>query len=144
MRPSARLGLVLVAFFAFEVIIPKMAPPGFIQSPYSAPVGKCGIVTSLFLVPAVFILIPPQAIRACKVRERALYTVLVAWFLQVQFWAAFVAPVNSQLKFQKGDAADGFVSNYGIHLPAFMSSLFLTLICVAVRPRARRQNTEKD
>jgi hypothetical protein len=135
MRPNARLGLVLVVFFAFDVMIAKLEPQKFIHTSHRALVGQCGIVASLFLVPAIFILLPPRIILARSVRERVFYAVLVAWFLQVQFWAALVSPVHSQLKFERGDLADGFVSTFGIHITASFSSLLLTLTYIALRSR---------
>ena len=135
MRPSERICLVVVVFFAIDVMIAKLGPQKFIQAPYRALVGECGILASLFLVPAIFIFFPPGIILARSVRERVLYAVLVAWFLQVQFWAALVSPVHSQLKFERGDMADGFVSTFGIHITASFSSLLLTLTYIAVKSR---------
>lgn len=133
MRPSARLGLVLAVFFAFDVMIAKLDPQKFIHVSHRALVGQCGTWASLFLAPTFFVLFPPQIIRTWSVRERVLYAVLVAWFLQVQFWAAFVSPVQSQLKFERGDLADGVISSFGIHITASLSALLLTLACIAIK-----------
>lgn len=135
MRPSARLGLVLLVFFAFDVMIAKLEPQKFIHASHRALVGQCGIWASLFLVPAIFVLFPSGVILARIARERVFYAVLIAWFLQVQFWAAFVSPVHSQLKFERGDLADGFVSTFGIHITASLSSLLLTLAYIAINFR---------
>lgn len=135
MRLFARLGLVLVVLASFDILIATLEPQKFIQAPHRALVGECGIRASLFLIPAIFILFPPRSILTLSVRERVFTAVLVSWFCQVQFWTAFVSPVNAQLKFERGDLADGFLSTFAIHITASFSSMLLTLAYIAVKSR---------
>jgi hypothetical protein len=110
----------------------KLEPQKFIHASHRALVGQCGIWASLFLVPAIFVLFPPRIILARGARERVFYAVVIAWFLQVHFWTAFVSPVYSQLKFERGDMADGFASTFGIHITASFFSLLLTLAYMGI------------
>lgn len=133
MRPSARLALILLVFFASDVTVAKLEPQAFIPASYRASIVLCALLASVFLAPTILVLFPPRIIGTCSERERVLYAVLVAWFLQVQFWTALVSPVHSQLKFERGDLADGFISSFGIHGTASLFALLLTLACIAIK-----------
>jgi hypothetical protein len=129
---TAIVGFIVCAI-AMNIVLGLMNPFLLLPTRLCATIGDWGIAASMFLIPALFVIIPATQPHTRSWGLRIPLAVFASWFASLEFRIHFSFPALRELARQRGDYMyDGMGMNLALLVLGWLPPLIVTIFMVAV------------